>query len=388
MTPVAVHRPVRPLGRLHIAGVDVVIAPDGVPHLIEINDRPLLLARSAIRVDGVAPTRGAVDALAVDLLAAAPRGEVGVVLSEAFALPGGAEVVVDQVSSWRPVGADAFVDDVRIRGVVEDLDAVTAAVVCAGGRLRVVEAAAAARLWTAEPDPTGLPVWNRSQIDIRWPGPVVNHRAATALCIDKLTTRRLCGGIGGDVPAVEAVAHSAAPFDGAGPLVLKPRNGSGSRSVHRGHWGELRGIVDAGAGREDYVVEPWIEPATLADGDRDYRFDLRVFVVGGTTVGMLARRAAAAMSPLVAGSPLSWLTTTGRVLAVREAPAGVATTDGDVAMLPGPWLAVAAGLAERATAAVEDAAQLRTVPPPPSFAQLHAISGPVRPVVLDVRAAA
>ncbi|MEA5362615.1 hypothetical protein VA596_23975 [Amycolatopsis sp., V23-08] len=330
--------------------MDIIVERHGSPRLLEVNDRPLGL--SAIRHAGLSPAQR----LAHDLRAhAGDRGEVGVVLAEAFALP-------RPVTVRGPVriSAPASGDDARIGAVTADLTAFSDAVTSKGGT--VVFAGATDR----PPLAPGTPVWNRSTRSLGREFAVVNSAAASAVCVDKTVLRG---------PEARAAA--------AGALhVLKPRWGSGSRHVHRGTLAELDGIRRAHPG-EVFLCEPWIDGAVLQCAGKPYRFDLRVFVVGGRAAGTVVRRAAAPAVAPFDDSPLSWLTTTGPVLnAVAGADRRPSARDG-LARLPGTWLAGAAELAESTVSAAERAAAGATAAGErPEFGRLHGIAGRLVPVPL------
>ncbi|MFE5502709.1 hypothetical protein ACFQ73_09115 [Amycolatopsis japonica] len=322
----------------------------GAPRLLEVNDRPLGL--SGIQHAGLSPAQR----LAHDLRThAGERGEVGVVLAEAFALP-------RPVTVREPVRitAPASGDDARVGAVTADLTAFSSAVTSQGGTVVFVGAT------DRPPFAPGTPVWNRSTRSIGREFAVVNSATASVVCVDKTVLR------GDEVRS-----------RGVGSLhVLKPRWGSGSRHIHRGTLAELD-RVRRDHPDEVFLCEPWIDGAVLQDAGKSYRFDLRVFVVGGRAAGTVVRRAAAPAVAPFDDSPLSWLTTTGPVLnAVAVADRRPSAQDG-LARLPGTWLAEAAELAERTTSAAELAAVGTTATGErPEFKRLHGITDRLKPVPL------
>jgi hypothetical protein len=360
------------LRHLHLAGVDVLLDAASTAHLIEVNDRPLFGDSVAGDADGADPPPCQ---MAIDLVRHARTigaGAVGIVLPDAFRVDGTGAVHTVPGPEWVVADDSAYVDDRRIGNVIFDLNMFCSSVVRHGLPALVMDTLVLDDPSLVGPVPADRSVvWNRTTLPAMAFARSVNDPAAAALCVDKLTSFRSWADLDEVIPTWRL---GEVPMESAsGRWVVKPRFGSGSRGLMR-----VEDLTATAGSGEDYIAQPWVEAATVVHNDRPYRFDLRVYVVGGTATTVLLRRCAAPVSHKFDDSPLSWLTTSGPMhLAIGDAEVEAPHVAGSgSAIMPERQLDSARVLAEQAVDRIERAcvdAPSESAPPP--FRSMHVVSG-------------
>ncbi|GAA2219345.1 hypothetical protein GCM10010413_07180 [Promicromonospora sukumoe] len=265
-------------------GVDILLTADGSPRVIEINDRPVGIARLEPRSETIEAIRG---------LAA------GFQSVEIF-LPLGYEIEQGTTSDPLVASNVASLSDSRVRLLLEDIGLISESLqgIC---EVTVTDIRHIAnRLETV---PERALVWDRSGRvpDLQRGLQNVNARAVREICVDKLKTELVLAEAG--VPHVESI-------DGFVPggheyLITKPVAGSSSEGV-------LRVKASNFVADPAMMVQPWLEPSQIEISGRHYHYDLRVYVAAGVALPPLIRIASvpAERSPDSKGA---WLTTTGPV---------------------------------------------------------------------------
>lgn len=142
----------------------------------------------------------------------------------------------------------------------------------------------------------------------------INPALTSYICRDKLLApSALHYSMVASVPTVLAESRSLLSASESGLWILKPRFGSGSKNIRR--------ICDRDIVRGEHsvghVLQPWLEPSTVAIGPQNYYFDVRIISFDGEIVGGYARCAAAPAGGIAKGLPIEWLTTTGQRLPIR-----------------------------------------------------------------------
>lgn len=133
----------------------------------------------------------------------------------------------------------------------------------------------------------------------------INDIRARGLCLDK----KRCVDI---LKTMIDPSNLPKEVDGNTKYVIrKPRFGSASRNIER------KGIIEADKlgwlnASDEWIVQEWIEPQYLHIQDKQYYFDLRVFVINGIAKSIFIRSSAFPLS--FEGN--SWLTTTGKIISV------------------------------------------------------------------------
>ena len=175
-----------------------------------------------------------------------------------------------------------------------------------------------------------------------------------------------------------------------GWVVVKPRWGAASVGVERTAAVELLRELNTGSDRSGLVVQRWIPVDEWEDLRGRFRYDLRLFVIGGRVIGGFARRAAATSTGIGGGSKLGWLTTSGPLLPValrdpQNMDLQCAPNDPSALSLRSEEIADASAVACRAVAILDAAARelsYSEVSSIPSFGELMGERDPIRIVRL------
>lgn len=185
-------------------------------------------------------------------------------------------------------------------------------------------------------------------------------------------------------PATHSLADASAVADWLNQgttaewVIIKPNNGTASRGVRRERRTQVRDLQADNAGQPN-LIQDWIEPATMRRRGKPYRFDVRVFVVDGAPVAAFARTAAAPATDRFAGSPLSWLTTTGPLAPIVRSSNSALLGHSGAVCLSAALLEDLNRQSERVVAALDSAALLASVTEAvssiPSYQELAGIEG-------------
>lgn len=325
------------------AGLDLILDKNGRWFLIEANDHPIGLAEAdrlalSIGRHSLFEAKG-FHSLAQALVNKNRGGVICLLMPDCFRFaslsPFGKQVkLVEEV---------AF-DDARIMHTVNEFNSLARAIHSLNAECRIVDLRAfvprGRDLYLTNGDPVGV-LYRRAY---RFPPhqvscPCFNDLRLRTVCPDKLKTDRILRQRLLDWPAF---LPSTFPFEADQAtraalqdliatdryVIVKPNFGSASTGVSRFSVREVLDNLEDLCQEQrnsygDVLCQKWIEPSVVRSKQKDYYFDVRVFVLDGQPVSGFARRASApAHQPLWADSPLSWLTTTGPPipLAVSNSP--------------------------------------------------------------------
>lgn len=141
----------------------------------------------------------------------------------------------------------------------------------------------------------------------------VNDIRARALCLDKRRTLDLLK------PYITSQWLPPKISEETKFVIKKPRYGFASQFIERKSLMEAR---DAGwfSLNGDWLLQEWVEPSRSLHGTWEYYFDLRVFLLDGEVVSIVARHSSYPINSQVIYDT-HWLTTTGRrVLVFPDEP--------------------------------------------------------------------
>lgn len=327
-----------------VFGLDILWSSDGEFKIIEVNDHPVGLdaghqlyappQQNIFLSDPFLP-------IARILAGAAGTAPIALLLPESFML-GEKPPVMSRIKLKQQ---NAFADN-RIEFTLSDFNHLAQAIALTGADYRFVDASAlkisADELFLI----TGERIHSLFRRHSAFPPCEIN-----CFCINDIRQRVLCGNKWTTYHVIAAALGNSSiiqtySFDRSNEtmafldrcrstcslVVIKPAWGSASAGLSRLTPREAQQYIFHGKFANGYICQPWVEPARVFDKGKEYYYDLRVFVVGGEVVSGFGRRAAAAVDGVAAGSPLSWLTTTGPWLPICDA-AHTPKTDQDAAKI-------------------------------------------------------
>lgn len=354
---------------LAYAGVDLLLTGDRQWKVIEINDHPVALAQSRRLCSSDAALecfrQDPFQLLAEQLERHDGGGAVALLLPECFELARGHR----SPSQIRLREALKF-DDNRVDLTISDFNELSRAIIARGREARICDAAHL-RIQHRELYLDGEIVRSLFRRHSGFPRQRVdcfclNDLRQRALCGDKLATHREIVARLGDVASIptfpfEPSERTLGFLDDCacrGILVIvKPKWGSASVGVTRMDAGlALQHLATHQHERKDLICQPWIAPAVARVHERNFHFDVRLYVVAGRVVSGFARRAAAPSTGAASESPLAWLTTTGpRMTLCSSVDALTDSSSSPHAILSTDEIAAMTHLAADATLALSDA---------------------------------